>query len=780
MSSDVIDRLNAALSDRYRIERELGRGGMAVVYLAEDLRHRRRVALKVLRPELAEAIDHERFAREIEVAAGLNHPNILSLHDSGEADGARWFVMPYVDGESLRDVLDREGTLELDRATMYAREIASALSYAHGEGLVHRDIKPENVLLQAGHAVVCDFGIAKAMRDVQRDPLTQTGMSVGTLTYMSPEQLSTDTEIDGRADIYALGCVLHEMLEGEAPFSAATPQVSVARKLMGDLPNRSTQRAVPDSVWSVVRKALATDAEDRYAEAEDFADALDVARTDLAIARGHRRRLATSSVRAMVGLLIVVVVVAAGLWLSDRAAAPMYARLAVMPLANGAGDPREDFYVQGVYEDLVADMQRAGLRVLNPSSARRIAATGASGREVADALEADALVEGTVQRIGPRLIMDMRLIDGRTEEVVWSDDFSGAQVDLRTVLNQVTLVLAERTGATLSPEAQALLGEAAAIDPALYELLLQGRYEASLLTEESLNRAEQYFGQAIVRDSMSGEAWGGLVAIPGLRAQQGMLPGDEARVLADSIAALAPIRDLDPAGEALLTVWPRWQEARWGEAEELFLEALDARPSDAATRAYYGQFLAYQGRLDQSLREGERAARQAPDDALVQGLWAQILTWVHRLDEAESTLTRARRFNPDAPYLLSMLRTTYHLQGRDSLAMGSWRDTYRVSGDLEALDALETGYQRGGYAQALRSVAELFENRRADGAPVSEWQVGTLYTRAGDRDKAIEYLTLALDEGDPNSLSIAVDAIFDGMREDPRFQALVDRLQLPG
>jgi eukaryotic-like serine/threonine-protein kinase len=214
----------AALGDRYRIERPLGAGGMATVYLAEDLKHHRRVAVKVLRPELAAALGPERFLREIETTAGLRHPHILPLFDSGEAAGFLYYVMPYVEGESLEDRIARERQLSLDDAVRIAREVADALSYAHAHGVVHRDIKPGNILLEGGHAVVADFGIARAVRAAGDERLTQTGMAVGTPTYMSPEQASGETEVDGRSDLYSLACVLYEMLAGQPPFTGPTAE----------------------------------------------------------------------------------------------------------------------------------------------------------------------------------------------------------------------------------------------------------------------------------------------------------------------------------------------------------------------------------------------------------------------------------------------------------------------------------------------------------------------------------------------------------------------------
>jgi len=218
--ADILDRLEAALAERYRIERELGSGGMATVYLAEDLKHHRQVAIKVLRPDLAAVLGSYRFLREIEIAAKLTHPHILPLHDSGEADGFLYYVMPYVAGESLRDRLNREKQLPIDDSLKLASEVADALGFAHEHNVIHRDIKPENILLEAKHAVVADFGVARAIEEAGQTRLTETGIAIGTPAYLSPEQASGERELDGRSDIYALGCVLYEMLAGEPPFIA--------------------------------------------------------------------------------------------------------------------------------------------------------------------------------------------------------------------------------------------------------------------------------------------------------------------------------------------------------------------------------------------------------------------------------------------------------------------------------------------------------------------------------------------------------------------------------
>ncbi|MFN8583004.1 MAG: protein kinase [Gemmatimonadaceae bacterium] len=273
----LAERLTRALADRYAIDRELAHGGMATVYLARDLRHDRAVAIKVMREELAAAVGAERFLEEIRVTASLQHPHILPLFDSGSSDGLLWYVMPFVDGETLRSRLSREGALPVDVALQLAREIADALEHAHQHGVVHRDVKPENVLLQGGHALVADFGISLALEHAGGDRLTQTGLTIGTPQYMAPEQAAGDRAIDARADVYALGVVLHEMLAGESPFAAASPRAVLQRVMDEPASSLHARRAdVASFLDGAVRRALAKRPEDRFPSAAAFSAALTV------------------------------------------------------------------------------------------------------------------------------------------------------------------------------------------------------------------------------------------------------------------------------------------------------------------------------------------------------------------------------------------------------------------------------------------------------------------------------------------------------------------------
>jgi len=331
--SVLVERLREALAERYRIDRELGRGGMAVVFLAEDLKLHRQVALKVLNPDLAAMLGPQRFLREIEIAARLTHPHIVSLYDSGEASGYLFYVMPYVQGESLRSRLDREKQLPVADAVEIARQVAGALAYAHGCDIVHRDIKPENILLQAGEAVVADFGVARAVTEAAAEPLTSSGIAVGTSAYMSPEQASGERDLDGRSDTYSLGCVLFEMLVGEPPFTGPSPQAITARKLTRDVPTlRSVRETVPTGIDDAIRKALAKVPADRFTTARQFADSLTVSihpsTPDVLTARRPHLLVALST------LALLALTASAALWAwlrRDTRTPPAPTRFVVVP-----------------------------------------------------------------------------------------------------------------------------------------------------------------------------------------------------------------------------------------------------------------------------------------------------------------------------------------------------------------------------------------------------------------------------------------------------------------
>ncbi|MGE0554937.1 MAG: protein kinase [Gemmatimonadales bacterium] len=407
------ERLATALADRYRVERELGQGGMATVYLAEDLKHHRPVAIKLLRPELAAALGGERFVREIETTAGLNHPHILGLFDSGQAGDLLYYVMPFVDGESLRARLDRERQLPLEDAVRIAREVAEALGYAHGRGIIHRDIKPENILLHGGHAIVADFGIAKAVTEAGGETLTRTGMAIGTPHYMSPEQ-ATAGPVDARSDLYALGAVLYEMLAGEPPYTGASGQAILAKGMMEPVPRVSVVRqTVSPGLERVVTKALAKSPADRFGSAAALLEGLRASER-AGPAEAHRSGWSSRTRAGAIALVATVVAVGGYLWSREAPATapPELAldRIAVAPFSvNGASDLA--YLGHGMVDLISTKLDGAGgLVTVSPRAIIAVIdgeridpADTTAGERVARRLGAGRYVTGSVTEAGGRI-----------------------------------------------------------------------------------------------------------------------------------------------------------------------------------------------------------------------------------------------------------------------------------------------------------------------------------------------------------------------------------------
>ncbi|MEA2722742.1 MAG: eukaryotic-like serine/threonine-protein kinase, partial [Gemmatimonadales bacterium] len=440
---DPLDSLRTALEGRYAVERLIGQGGMATVYLARDARHDRPVAIKVLRPELAASIGSDRFLREIRVAAHLQHPNILALYDSGEAAGFLYYVMPFVEGESLRARLDREEQLPLPDAIQLTCEIADALQYAHTHRVVHRDIKPENVLIQEGHALVADFGIARAVSEAGGDKLTETGMAVGTPHYMSPEQALAGDHLDGRADQYSLACVFYEMLVGQPPFDGPNAMAILARQSMESVPSLQVVRnSIPDEVEDAVMRALEKTPADRFPTVRDFADSLCEAdlgptarrtsgRSLKAVRRttprGIQRQRASAGPRARfwavsAAALAVLSGTGVGAWKVwhpggvESGVAPGGLdphRIAVLYFGDETGRDSSRYLSDGLTEGLIRELgQVQGLDVISKGGVAPYRGDSVSRDSVARALAAGTLVMGRVEQAGDRLRVTARLVDG--------------------------------------------------------------------------------------------------------------------------------------------------------------------------------------------------------------------------------------------------------------------------------------------------------------------------------------------------------------------------------
>jgi len=483
--SELLEKLRASLSDRYDVERELGQGGMATVFLARDVRHERKVAIKVLHEDLGAALGADRFRREIQIATSLTHPHILTLYDSGEAAGSLFYVMPFIEGESLRHRMDREKQMPIDQALKITTEVASALDYAHRKGVIHRDIKPENILLEDGHAIVADFGIARAVSTMgdAGGALTKTGMSLGTPTYMSPEQAFAEKDIDGRSDMYSLACVLYEMLVGEPPFTGANAQAVMARHSMSEVPSMQIVRAtIPDEVEDVVQKALAKSPADRFATVKEFAEELQECvidyhtttrravgdrRTAARVPPGRRaadRQAAVAWWRrpAIVGALALGLVATGGAawWLSTRSAdasgiagvgelSPT--RIAVLYFDDASSGGQLQHMADGITESLIEALtQVQALEVVSKSGVAKFRGGEADADSIARELAAGTLVRGSVAEESDKLKVSVRFVDGNSGADLERKTFEHSKGDVLamrdSIASEVARFLRQRVG----------------------------------------------------------------------------------------------------------------------------------------------------------------------------------------------------------------------------------------------------------------------------------------------------------------------------------------------
>ena len=479
---------------------------MATVYLARDLKHDRLVALKVLRPELAASLGADRFLREIQVTAHLTHPNILPLLDSGRADEFLYYVTPYVEGESLRSRLERERQLPVDEAVRLAAAVAGALDYAHRHQIIHRDIKPENILLEDGQAVVADFGIARALHAAESAKLTETGVAVGTVAYMSPEQ-ATGEEFDGRSDIYSLGCVLYEMLAGEPPFTGPTAQVVTARRLAGSVPSLHAVRdSVPRQIEQAIGKALAKLPADRFATAAEFADALTPggpAPRPTAFRLSWRR--AGGVAAAFLAIFGAVLVSRSK---THGAREPASNGVAVLYFDNLSRDTADAYLADGLTEELISRLgQVARLTVKSRNAVRRFRGRLADDPSaVGRALGVVHLVSGSVRHAGARLRVTVELVNAATGDRMWGQQYDRAEADLLGIQEDIAVTIATAIGGRLLPAERSSLTQRPTRDPGAYDHFVKGNYFLGQRTAPAVGRAIDEYRAALQLDPSFTEA----------------------------------------------------------------------------------------------------------------------------------------------------------------------------------------------------------------------------------------------------------------------------------
>ena len=657
---------------------------MATVYLAEDRKHHRLVAIKVLKPELAGALGPERFLREIEIAARLNHPHILALIDSGESDGFLYYVMPYVEGESLREHLEREGQLPLEEALRIAREVASALSHAHSHDVVHRDIKPENILISGGEAVVADFGIGRAITAAARDKLTGTGIAIGTPGYMSPEQATGGARLDGRSDIYSLACVLYEMLAGDPPFVASSAHAIAARQSMDPVPRlRTVRETVPAAVEQVIGQALAKVAADRFATAAAFAEALQAAVTTAASAAAQR-----APARRVVAVVAVVVALVGGFgvwrWRHGRPATADGVRLAVLPFEN-LGDSARGYFADGMTDEVRGKLASlAGLQVIASTSSNQYRHTTKHPEEIGRELGVRYLLLGRVRwtqsargvsrvRVDPEL---MQVADVAAPTTRWEQSFDAPLTDVFEMQTNIAGKVAHELQLTLTPAAQQALARRPTASLAAYDAFLKGEAASqgsNVIALPSLRQAIGYYEQAVTLDSAFALAWARLGQSRAFAYEGwGNLPADAraARVAAERAQALAPG---SPDVQLTLGIYQVEVRKDFLRALEAYRVGLERAPANADLLSSAAVAEVGLGRFDAALAHLDQALNFDPRSVHGMRVRANTRLMLRRWGEARADADRALALAPGNIYLAQMKVMTFLGEGDLAGARGVLR-----------------------------------------------------------------------------------------------------------
>jgi serine/threonine protein kinase/tetratricopeptide (TPR) repeat protein len=715
---------------------------MATVYLAHDIRHHRKVAIKVLKPEIAAMLGSERFLREIRVTAQLTHPNILPVHDSGMAEGLLFYVMPYVEGESLRDRLLRDVQLPLDEALRLISTVADALEYAHHHGVIHRDIKPENILLQAGQAVVSDFGIALSAMESGGERLTGAGLSMGTPAYMSPEQAMGGRDPDVRSDVYSLACVLYEMLAGEPPYTAITVQALIAKRLADPVPSvRRLRPAVPQHVDEAIAQALAKIPADRFASASGFTEALS----------------------------------------KPGAAASRLPSVAVLPFLNMSADPENEFFTDGITEDVIAQLSKIrSLKVISRASVMPFKSRQQSPREIGAQLGVATLLDGSVRRAGNRVRIVAQLFDAAADQHLWTETYDRQLTDIFAIQMDVALQIASALSAELSPAEQTRIRRKPTDDVQAYQLYLQGRHCYSRYTEVAIEQGIDYYRQAIAADPGYAMAHVGMaLAYAELAAGAGggtIRPDVAYREAKDAITrALALDNGLGQA-HTVLGLLKFTHDFDWHGAEEEFKLALELSPGNADAYDYYGWLCSALERHDEAIALTKRA--QELDPLMHRADVATSLLRAGRREEALEAALRCIEFQPEYGRGRSTLGWAYLENGMVEEGLAQLQHAVSLStGNSLYLAQLGQAYGMFGRPDEAREILRQLEELSRDGY-VLPYHLAYVYTGLGEVERAMDCLERAYNERAGSVYGVKGSFLFRTLHAHPRFTALLRKMNL--
>ncbi|MEP6857562.1 MAG: protein kinase [Gemmatimonadales bacterium] len=785
--TDLRATLERTLGDLYLFERELQGGAMSRVFVAMDRQLGREVVMKVLPSEVAAELSADRFRREIQLAAKLQHPHIVPLLSSGEVDGTPYFTMPFVEGESLRARLARVGELPIPDAVKILREVASAVSYAHKHGVVHRDIKPDNVMLSDEFALVTDFGVAKALsastRPSDAQTLTGLGITLGTPAYMSPEQATADPSVDHRADIYAFGVMAYEMLTGTLPFVGRSTQATLAAHAM-EKPEAIERRrpGIPPALGALIMRCLEKRPADRPQNAGDVLhelEAIPVAWTSPPIA-GRRNTLLLAGAAAAVALAALIVYRG-----SQRNSAPadqpvaQLRSVAVLPLANVGGDAQDEYFSEGMTDELANALSKLpGLRVASRTSAyafkgRKDIDVGEIGRK----LHVQAVLEGVVRRSGDRLRVGAQLTNVSDGLAIWSDTYERRSSDVFAVQDDIARSIADALKLKLGGKAAELSSSSRGTENLeAYDSYLRGRYFWNRRGAENLRKALSYFEESIKRDSGFARAYAGLAITHAILPEYTDSPPADGLAKTRSAAARALALDsslAEPHTALGLAAAHAWD---LHAAETEYQKAIELNPGYPTAHQWYGELLYHTGRLDSSFVETRRAIALDPLAPIPYEALGYALTLGGRYDEAIEQFKKADEMSPGLTLTLLLLGDAKLQMGQTQQAVQDYEQAARL--DRETLltkGKLCHAYGVAGRTAEARQLLSEIESR-------SRKERASWVTRAicelglGNRSAALDAMETAVKNHDIavyTAYSPLLDRMWDPVRADPRWTAIL-------
>ena len=765
-------------ADHYTPQRELGRGGMSVVYLMRDRRHNRDVALKMLLPDVSATVGRDRFMQEVTLTARLQHPHILPVFDSGESGGRIWYTMPYVEGETLRARLDREHALPVDDVLQIATEVASALAYAHGIGVVHRDIKPENILLSRhGDALVADFGVAKALGDEQGR--TGTGVALGTPGYMAPEQLMGERPVRVQVDVYALGMVLYEMLTGSRPYEELGSVAMLAKLLADGVPGVAARRTdVPASLADIVSRALQVDPNSRPASGSEIGALLQAAMHEYRAPR-HVVAPATRATRGWIVPAVALIGVAAVsvALVATRATDRADGGVAVIPFENRSADTTQSYLSEGVAEELTARIAAvSALRVTPRSAALRFGGNLDAPEQIARALSVQYLVTGSVRRLGDTLRVTAELLDGIGKRERWSHVYAGPSSALAgivdSIAHEVLLVMAP-AAATVSVQRSLTTRDARA-----YQYYLLAQHHWNRFTESDLQRTLAYADSAIARDPVYVSAWVAKAnALVALSSDNGRLSGREALALirqaTDTVLALDPTSAAAHGARAWALTFYEWD---WAAADREYRQLFSGRAIGAVEYVRASFIELVRGHTDSAMALVNIARRLDPTN--VRAFGGPVTYFGRRYAETLDRSRSALLLDPYFPPALQLEVLALSAVGRHVEAIAEGRRAVAANPAPILALSLLVALARADSVAAARQLLASLDERAARGA-VSAGIMFRACAILGERDRAFLWLNRAIDERLYNVAYLNVDPMLDSIRSDPRFDAARARAGLP-